>query len=156
MLFHVIFVLSFFFISFFFFSHFFHFFQDTSFFFAHMRVFFFFWQSRLSRAKFTTIDPNLPGSGRGVKFSDVAGAKEAKQEVMEIVDFLKNPEKYVALGAKVCFRIAMFYNFFILFFFYFIFFFLLLLSLSRRNGLAKLCFHCMRYNMHLICIFNLI
>ncbi|XP_071540541.1 mitochondrial inner membrane m-AAA protease component paraplegin [Panulirus ornatus] len=57
--------------------------------------------TQMTRAKFTIIDPLLPGSGRGVKFSDVAGAKEAKQEVMEFVDFLKNPDKYRALGAKV-------------------------------------------------------
>lgn len=55
----------------------------------------------MTRAKFTIIDPLLPGSGRGVKFADVAGAREAKQEVMEFVDFLKNPDKYRELGAKV-------------------------------------------------------
>lgn len=33
-------------------------------------------------------------------FDDVAGAKEAKEELVEIVDFLKNPKKYTALGAK--------------------------------------------------------
>ena len=36
-----------------------------------------------------------------VKFSDVAGVEEAKEEVKEIVDFLKNPERYISLGAKI-------------------------------------------------------
>ena len=36
-----------------------------------------------------------------VKFSDVAGAKEEKQELVEIVDFLKNPKKYTDLGARI-------------------------------------------------------
>lgn len=34
-------------------------------------------------------------------FEDVAGATEAKQELIEIVDFLKNPIKYLAMGAKI-------------------------------------------------------
>lgn len=34
-------------------------------------------------------------------FNDVAGLDEAKVEIKEIVDFLKNPQKYVALGAKI-------------------------------------------------------
>jgi spastic paraplegia protein 7 len=38
--------------------------------------------------------------GRGVKFSDVAGLKEPKVELMEFVDLLKHPEKYTVLGAK--------------------------------------------------------
>ncbi|MDX2228552.1 MAG: ATP-dependent zinc metalloprotease FtsH [Leptolyngbyaceae cyanobacterium bins.349] len=37
----------------------------------------------------------------GVKFPDVAGVDEAKQELQEIVDFLKNAEKYTRLGAKI-------------------------------------------------------
>ncbi|MEA3497135.1 MAG: ATP-dependent zinc metalloprotease FtsH [Bacteroidota bacterium] len=36
-----------------------------------------------------------------VNFSDVAGLEEAKVEVMEIVDFLKNPKKYTSLGGKI-------------------------------------------------------
>jgi len=35
------------------------------------------------------------------KFDDVAGAEEAKEEVKEIVDFLKYPERYMELGAKI-------------------------------------------------------
>jgi cell division protease FtsH len=35
------------------------------------------------------------------KFSDVAGVEEAKEEVKEIVDFLKFPERYIELGAKI-------------------------------------------------------
>ncbi|MBA0792459.1 hypothetical protein Gohar_016956, partial [Gossypium harknessii] len=37
----------------------------------------------------------------GVTFSDVAGADQAKLELQEVVDFLKNPDKYTALGAKI-------------------------------------------------------
>ncbi|MFX3626345.1 ATP-dependent zinc metalloprotease FtsH [Campylobacter sp. LH-2024] len=36
-----------------------------------------------------------------VKFNDVAGVEEAKEEVKEIVDFLKYPERYIKLGAKI-------------------------------------------------------
>ena len=36
-----------------------------------------------------------------VTFKDVAGLEEAKVEIMEIVDFLKNPEKYTKLGGKI-------------------------------------------------------
>ena len=36
-----------------------------------------------------------------VTFADVAGLREAKTEIMEIVDFLKNPENYTRLGAKI-------------------------------------------------------
>ena len=36
-----------------------------------------------------------------VTFDDVAGLKEAKEELKEIVDFLKNPKKYLQMGAKI-------------------------------------------------------
>lgn len=36
-----------------------------------------------------------------VKFEDMAGNVEAKDEVVEVVDFLKNPERYATLGAKI-------------------------------------------------------
>lgn len=36
-----------------------------------------------------------------ITFADVAGLDEAKEEIMEIVDFLKNPKKYTSLGGKI-------------------------------------------------------
>ena len=36
-----------------------------------------------------------------VRFSDVAGAEEEKQELVEVVDFLRDPRKYLALGARI-------------------------------------------------------
>lgn len=50
-----------------------------------------------SRARM--IDPN--DKNNRVTFADVAGSKVAKQELSEIVDFLKNPEKFLAIGAKI-------------------------------------------------------
>ncbi len=41
------------------------------------------------------------GKGTLVTFNDVAGLEGAKQEVQEIVEFLKNPKKYTELGAKI-------------------------------------------------------
>ena len=40
-------------------------------------------------------------SETGIKFTDVAGEDEAKENLMEVVDFLHNPEKYQAIGAKM-------------------------------------------------------
>lgn len=44
---------------------------------------------------------NDPEKKKKTTFKDVAGAKEAKEELIEIVDFLKNPSKYTQMGAKI-------------------------------------------------------
>ncbi len=49
-----------------------------------------------SRAQIFDKDTNVK-----INFNDVAGLEEAKTEVMEIVDFLKNPKKYTQLGGKI-------------------------------------------------------
>ena len=49
-----------------------------------------------SRAQIFDKDNNVK-----LNFNDVAGLEEAKTEVMEIVDFLKNPKKYTQLGGKI-------------------------------------------------------
>lgn len=73
---------------------------------------FFFW-TMIKQAKtgamqtfdFTKAKARLFGAeGHGkekISFKDVAGLKEAKEELVEIVDFLKFPKKYVAMGAKI-------------------------------------------------------
>merc|ERR1719486_1792448 len=48
-----------------------------------------------SKAKFQ-MEPNT-----GVMFDDVAGVNEAKQDFMEVVEFLKRPEKFTAVGARI-------------------------------------------------------
>ncbi len=50
-------------------------------------------------SKARVIDPN--DQTQKVTFKDVAGAKEAKQELEEIVDFLKNPKKFLDIGAEI-------------------------------------------------------
>ena len=50
-----------------------------------------------SKARITLPDDNK----QKVTFKDVAGAKEAKQELAEIVDFLKNPKKFLEIGAVI-------------------------------------------------------
>mgnify|MGYP000423083619 CR=1 FL=1 len=54
---------------------------------------------------FTRAKPRLFGPGGQIKekvtFNDIGGLKEAKEELKEVVDFLKNPKKYLELGAKI-------------------------------------------------------
>jgi AFG3 family protein len=52
----------------------------------------------IGKSKATLFDQN---STSQVTFKDVAGLGEAKEEVMEIVDFLKEPQKYTRLGGKI-------------------------------------------------------
>lgn len=52
----------------------------------------------VGKSKATVFDKS---NGTNVTFKDVAGLSEAKVEIEEIVEFLKNPEKYTELGAKI-------------------------------------------------------
>ena len=52
----------------------------------------------IGKSKATLFDQNAKVD---VTFADVAGLDEAKEEVVEVVDFLKNPKKYTALGGKI-------------------------------------------------------
>ncbi|MCB9311032.1 MAG: ATP-dependent metallopeptidase FtsH/Yme1/Tma family protein [Lewinellaceae bacterium] len=52
----------------------------------------------IGKSKATLFDQNTKVN---VTFADVAGLNEAKVEVMEVVDFLKNPKKYTSLGGKI-------------------------------------------------------
>lgn len=51
------------------------------------------------QSKARMIDPN--DKSQRVTFKDVAGAKEAKEELAEIVDFLRNPKKFLDIGARI-------------------------------------------------------
>ena len=52
----------------------------------------------IGKSKATLFDQNTKVN---ITFADVAGLDEAKEEVMEVVDFLKNPKKYTVLGGKI-------------------------------------------------------
>jgi len=51
------------------------------------------------QSKARMIDPK--DNAQRVTFADIAGAKEAKEELTEIVDFLKNPKKFLDIGARI-------------------------------------------------------
>ena len=53
--------------------------------------------SRFGRARTKT----LSDQGKKVTFDDVAGAEEEKEELQEIVEFLRDPQKFTALGARI-------------------------------------------------------
>ena len=74
-------------------------------------AFFFIWNSMMNRSgvggdkgamRFGKARTRLAGDEKKkVTFADVAGADEEKEELREIVDFLKGPEKYITLGARI-------------------------------------------------------
>lgn len=75
-------------------------------------IFLFFWflnrQARSGAGQifdFTRARARVLGPEGGIKekitFKDIAGLKEAKEELVEVIDFLKNPKKYLELGAKI-------------------------------------------------------
>lgn len=69
---------------------------------------FFFWMTRRAQGQMNGVfgfgrsqareyDPDLPK----VTFDDVAGQDSAKRDLVEVVDFLKDPDKYISLGARI-------------------------------------------------------
>ncbi|MBC7073937.1 ATP-dependent zinc metalloprotease FtsH [Candidatus Parcubacteria bacterium] len=74
-------------------------------------ILFFWWLSKQAKGgpgqifDFTKARVRILGPGGEIKekisFKDVAGLKEAKEELSEVIDFLKHPKKYLELGAKV-------------------------------------------------------
>lgn len=61
-------------------------------------------QANVERNKimsFTKITPIMPNPKNRITFDDVAGCEEAKEELKEIIEFLKNPKKFQKLGGKI-------------------------------------------------------
>ena len=53
----------------------------------------------IGKSKATLFDAN---SKVNISFKDIAGLEEEKEEIIEIVEFLKHPDKFTKLGAKIC------------------------------------------------------
>ena len=53
--------------------------------------------TNIGRSKASEYNPDRPN----ITFNDVAGVDEAKQELQEVVDFLREPEKYHKIGARI-------------------------------------------------------
>jgi ATP-dependent Zn protease len=77
-----------------------------------LSLFIFFWfifrQARVGASQafdFTRARARVVGGGikpkEKITFNDIGGLKEAKEELKEVVDFLKNPKKYLQIGAKI-------------------------------------------------------
>jgi cell division protease FtsH len=57
--------------------------------------------ANLKAMAFGQAKPREAGKGEKITFKDVAGVKEAKEELKEVVEFLRSPKKFIQLGAKI-------------------------------------------------------